>query len=255
MAKKRSKKFIHNNRKKPGSEFEKFLQNFTHEDKELQSEIRKIGNAKFNLSQNPNKYKGTLSDDFQAMVIAEMVKDTLKEMRKELGFSAQQLDVRLGFSIGYPMASIMNTRNRPTAKNWKIFNTVNDRMIKLFPDLYKKLMHAKPGETRLSDRLIDINQILEDAIVIHGYNKSIFRMNKENNIEVKVENDNESVTTVKDEPKNTNKGDDEMTMELKINGVVIEFEESDKVLDVMAKVKERANIDIEVYETVKERII
>lgn len=244
---KNKKKTYKHNLKKENNSLETFLANFEHEDKTLQHEVRKLASTKMSLYKNPKSYTGSLSDDFQAMIIAELLIGKLKGLRKELGCSAAQLDIKLGYQPGYPMSSLSNTRKKPTAKNWGITSKIDKRMMMLFPDdvkkAYENMIDAK-NATPTGDKYLDITEILEDVLLLHGYNKSALLASQ-------IEDDID-VNTEKIEQENKDMIEE---LELIIDGERIIFNKSETALNIIKKIKNKTNINIEVFETIKEQIV
>lgn len=181
-------------------------------------------------------YKETLFFDFFAMLYAAVFVEQLKSLRKMKNKQAKDLDLMLGYSIGYPMASFKSTLYKPTKRNVKTTFEVYKRM--------GALNDYKPIDEK-DYKLIDVNEILERAFVLHGYESPVYL--KEQSI--KTENNKEMIET-QEEMETMND-----TYELIINNEVVLFDENTTALNLLEKIKKHTSIEIEVFETVKERLI
>ena len=206
---------------KPG--LRNFFENYEHEDENLKKIVQGLSNEKFNPLERPNDYNGSFGHDFMSIMWATLLIELLKNLRKEVSCSAGDLDLKLGFTKSYPMASIVNTQTRPTKKNVKILSRIFDRMRILFPDETKR---ARERESL--DKYIDVNEILQRTLLLHGFNESANALRKYEN---------------------------EIDYELVINDTIIQFNEDDTALSVLKKIKEQTNLNFEVFETLKEKVI
>ena len=225
---------------KPG--LRNFFENYEHEDENLKKIVQGLSNEKFNPLERPNHYNGSYGPDFMSIMWATLLIELLKNLRKEVSCSAGDLDLKLGFTKSYPMASIVNTQTRPTKKNVKILSRIFDRMRILFPDETKR---ARERESL--DKYIDVNEILQRTLLLHGFNESANALRKyENEIDLELESDEQTET-------------DNRIMsniyELVINDTIIQFNEDDTALSVLKKIKEQTNLNFEVFETLKEKVI
>ena len=225
---------------KPG--LRNFFENYEHEDENLKKIVQGLSNEKFNPLERPNDYNGSFGHDFMSIMWATLLIELLKNLRKEVSCSAGDLDLKLGFTKSYPTASIVNTQTRPTKKNVKILSRIFDRMRILFPDETKR---ARERESL--DKYIDVNEILQRTLLLHGFNESANSLRKyENEIDLELESDEQTET-------------DNRIMsniyELVINDTIIQFNEDDTALSVLKKIKEQTNLNFEVFETLKEKVI
>ena len=138
------------------------------------------------------------------------------------------------------MASIVNTQTKPTKKNVKILSKIFDRMHIRFPEETKRARESL-------DKYIDVNEILQRTLLLHGFNESANTLkNYENEIDLELESDEQTET-------------DNRIMsniyELVISDTIIQFNEDDTVLSVLKKIKEQTNLKFEVFETLKEKVI
>ncbi len=223
---------------KPG--LRNFFENYEHEDENLKKIVQGLSNEKFNPLERPNDYNGSFGHDFMSIMWATLLIELLKNLRKEVSCSAGDLDLKLGFTKSYPMASIVNTQTRPTKKNVKILSRIFDRMRILFPDETKRARESL-------DKYIDVNEILQRTLLLHGFNESANALRKyENEIDLELESDEQTET-------------DNRIMsniyELVISDTIIQFNEDDTVLSVLKKIKEQTNLNFEVFETLKEKVI
>lgn len=223
---------------KPG--LRNFFENYEHEDENLKKIVQGLSNEKFNPLERPNDYNGSFGHDFMSIMWATLLIELLKNLRKEVSCSAGDLDLKLGFTKSYPMASIVNTQTRPTKKNVKILSRIFDRMRILFPDETKRARESL-------DKYIDVNEILQRTLLLHGFNESANALRKyENEIDLELESDEQTET-------------DNRIMsniyELVINDTIIQFNEDDTALSVLKKIKEQTNLNFEVFETLKEKVI
>lgn len=206
----------------------------------LKKIVQGLSNEKFNPLERPNDYNGSFGHDFMSIMWATLLIELLKNLRKEVSCSAGDLDLKLGFTKSYPMASIVNTQTRPTKKNVKILSRIFDRMRILFPDETKRARESL-------DKYIDVNEILQRTLLLHGFNESANALRKyENEIDLELESDEQTET-------------DNRIMsniyELVISDTIIQFNEDDTVLSVLKKIKEQTNLNFEVFETLKEKVI
>ena len=84
-------------------------------------------------------------------------------------------------------------------------------------------------------------------MLLHGFNESDNALRKyENEIDLELESDEQTET-------------DNRIMsniyELVINDTIIQFNEDDTALSVLKKIKEQTNLNFEVFETLKEKVI
>ena len=84
-------------------------------------------------------------------------------------------------------------------------------------------------------------------MLLHGFNESANALRKyENEIDLELESDEQTET-------------DNRIMsniyELVINDTIIQFNEDDTALSVLKKIKEQTNLNFEVFETLKEKVI
>lgn len=223
---------------KPG--FRNFFERYEHEDENLKKIVQDLSNEKFNPIDKPNDYNGSFGHDFMSIMWATLLINTLKNLRKETSCSASDLDLKLGFTKGYPMASIVNTMTKPTKKNVKILSRIFDRMRILFPDETKR---ARERESL--DKYIDLNEILQRTLLLHGFNESANALkNYENEIDLELESDEQTDNRIISN-----------IYELVINDTIIQFNEDDTALNVLKKIKEQTNLNFEVFETLKEKVI
>lgn len=223
---------------KPG--LRNFFENYEHEDENLKKIVQGLSNEKFNPLERPNDYNGSFGHDFMSIMWATLLIDILKNLRKEVSSSASDLDLKLGFTKGYPMASIVNTQTRPTKKNVKILSRIFDRMRILFPDETKR---ARERESL--DKYIDVNEILQRTLLLHGFNESANALRKyENEIDLELESDEQTDNRIMSN-----------IYELVISDTIIQFNEDDTVLSVLKKIKEQTNLKFEVFEALKEKVI
>lgn len=228
--------------KKMKGDFGKFLEQFEHENPQIQRLIRNIPKEMFNLLEKPNEYNGSFGHNFFSIMYATLFVDILKNLRKELKCTAGDLDLKLGYTVGYPMASFTNTQTKPTKKNVKITSKIFERMCTLFPDETKR---AKNQEGL--DKYINVNEILERTLLLHGFNESANAIkNYEDEIDSELASDEQ---TERDNKIMTN------IYELVINNAIIQFNEDETALDILKKIKENTDLEIEVYETLKEKVI
>ena len=183
------------------------------------------------------KYKKTVFFDFYAMLYAAVFVGDLKKLRKLKNKSAQDIDRMLGYTIGYPMASLKNTLNNPTEKNVRITFAIYKRMA--------YLNNSKPFSQIPTDELIDVNEIFIRALTMHGYeiptevDKETLENSETNQDKEKMQEENEMIETY----------------ELVINGEIVFFDKENSALDLLKKIKEQTNIEVEVFETIKEQLI
>lgn len=223
---------------KPG--LRNFFENYEHEDENLKKIVQGLSNEKFNPLERPNDYNGSFGHDFMSIMWATLLIELLKNLRKEVSCSAGDLDLKLGFTKSYPMASIVNTQTRPTKKNVKILSRIFDRMRILFPDETKR---ARERESL--DKYIDVNEILQRTLLLHGFNESANALRKyENEIDLELESDEQTDNRIMSN-----------IYELVISDTIIQFNEDDTVLSVLKKIKEQTNLNFEVFETLKEKVI
>lgn len=243
MSKNNKKKFKHTKRTEierqsnEDASLAAYLAGFEHENIEIQERVRSLSNINVGIIDNPKMYDNSFSHKFYSMLWAQVCINSLMELRKQLHITAGQLDARLGYTVGYPMASFKNTRYKPTSKNVRIMSDVYNRMIKLFP--------RQMSEQRTSDRntLIDVSQIVEDALAIDGvdFTKADTTEQEQPKAELEVV-ETETVDLIDG-------------LELNINGTVISFSRNDNALEILQKIKTLSDVTIEVFETVKERVI
>lgn len=236
------KAYKHKMKKENRPGLRKFFERYEHEDENLKKNVQDLSNEKFNPLDKPNDYNGSFGHDFMSIMWATLLIDILKNLRKEVSSSASDLDLKLGFTKGYPMASIVNTQTKPTKKNVKILSKIFDRMHILFPEETKR---ARERESL--DKYIDVNEILQRTLLLHGFNESANALkNYENEIDSELESDEQTET-------------DNRIMsniyELVISDTIIQFNEDDTVLSVLKKIKEQTNLKFEVFETLKEKVI
>lgn len=227
---------------KPG--LRNFFENYEHEDENLKKIVQGLSNEKFNPLERPNDYNGSFGHDFMSIMWATLLIELLKNLRKEVSCSAGDLDLKLGFTKSYPMASIVNTQTRPTKKNVKILSRIFDRMRILFPDETKRARERESLDKYID---VDVNEILQRTLLLHGFNESANALRKyENEIDLELESDEQTET-------------DNRIMsniyELVINDTIIQFNEDDTALSVLKKIKEQTNLNFEVFETLKEKVI
>mgnify|MGYP003084576250 FL=1 len=112
----------------------------------------------------------------------------------------------------------------------------------LFPEETKR---ARERESL--DKYIDVNEILQRTLLLHGFNESANALkNYENEIDLELESDEQ---TEIDNRIMSN------IYELVISDTIIQFNEDDTVLSVLKKIKEQTNLKFEVFETLKEKVI
>ena len=140
------------------------------------------------------------------------------------------------------MASFTNTQTKPTRKNVKIMSRIFDRMCILFPEETKRAQ-GKDG----LDKFLHLNEILERTLFLHGFNESA------NDIK-NYEDENDSELVSDEQTERDNKIMDNI-YELVINDAIIQFNEDDTVLNVLKKIKIQTNLNFEVFETLKEKVI
>lgn len=236
------KAYKHKTKKENKSSFRNLFEHYEHDDEKLKQIVQDLSNEKFNPIDKPNDYNGSFGHDFMSIMWATLLIDLLKNLRKEVSCSAGDLDLKLGYSKGYPMASIVNTQTKPTRKNVKIMSRIFDRMCILFPEETKRA-RGKEG----LDKYIHLNEILERTLLLHGFNESANAIkNYEDAIdsdlvyEQQTERDNKIMANI---------------YELVINDTIIQFNEDDTALNVLKKIKEQTNLNFEVFETLKEKVI
>lgn len=236
------KAYKHKTKKENKSSFRNLFEHYEHDDEKLKQIVQDLSNEKFNPIDKPNDYNGSFGHDFMSIMWATLLIDLLKNLRKEVSCSAGDLDLKLGYSKGYPMASIVNTQTKPTRKNVKIMSRIFDRMCILFPEETKRA-RGKEG----LDKYIHLNEILERTLLLHGFNESANAIkNYEDEIdsdlvyEEQTERDNKIMANI---------------YELVINDTIIQFNEYDTALNVLKKIKEQTNLNFEVFETLKEKVI
>ena len=150
------KAYKHKMKKENRPGLRNFFEKYEHEDEHLKKIVQNLSTEKFNPLDKPNDYNGSFGHDFMSIMWASLLIDILKNLRKEVSSSASDLDLKLGFTKGYPMASIVNTQTKPTKKNVKILSKIFDRMHILFPEETKR---ARERESL--DKYIDVNEILQ----------------------------------------------------------------------------------------------
>ena len=236
------KAYKHKMKKENKPSLRNFFEHYKHDDEKLKQIVQDLSNEKFNPVDKPNDYNGSLGHDFMSIMWATLLIDLLKNLRKEVSCSAGDLDLKLGYTVGYPMASFTNTQTKPTQKNVKIMSRIFDRMCILFPDETKRA-RGKEG----LDKYLHLNEILERTLFLHGFNESANAIkNCEDKIDSKLvsdeqtERDNKIIANI---------------YELVINDAIIQFNEDDTVLNVLKKIKKQTNLNIEVFETLKEKVI
>lgn len=222
-------------------DFGKFLEQFEHENPQIQRLIRNIPNEMFNLLEKPNEYNGSFGHNFLSIMYATLFIDILKNLRKELKCNAGDLDLKLGYTVGYPMASFVNTQTNPTKKNVRIASRIFERMCILFPDETKRAKDQKG-----LDEYINVNEILERTLLLHGFNESA------NAIEEYQNKDDDSINK---ESISSQTSVIFNSLELVIENITIQFNEDETALDILKKIKENTDLEIEVYETLKEKVI
>lgn len=206
----------------------KELINFEHENKDIQKEIREIPNLKLDLITFPKEYAHSVKFDFAAILYAQLFIEMLKELRKETELQASELDLKLGYSVGYCYASFANTANRPTNRNVKTSFDIFERMSKVFP--------VEMGKISIEDsmKLYDLNKIIEKSLFLNGYNPDwevikdeYVQSSEEQKMEEKQEITELKVVTF-------TKGD-----------LIIKFEEiDDKTLKIIQRLNEKLNLGI-----------
>ena len=236
------KAYKHKMKKENKPSLRNFFEHYEHNDEKLKQIVQDLSKEKFNPVDKPNDYNGSFGHDFMSIMWATLLIDILKNLRKEVSCSAGDLDLKLGFTKGYPMASIVNTQTKPTRKNVKILSKIFDRMCILFPDETKRA-RGKEG----LDKYIDVNEILERTLLLHGFNESA---NAIKNYEDEI--DSELVSDEQTERDNKILAN---IYELVINDAIIQFNEDETALDILKKIKENTDLEIEVYETLKEKVI
>lgn len=236
------KAYKHKMKKENKPSLRNFFEHYEHDDEKLKQIVQDLSNEKFNPVDKPNDYNGSLGHDFMSIMWATLLIDLLKNLRKEVSCSAGDLDLKLGYTVGYPMASFTNTQTKPTQKNVKIMSRIFDRMCILFPDETKRA-RGKEG----LDKYLHLNEILERTLFLHGFNESANAIkNCEDKIDSKLVSDEQ---TERDNKVIAN------IYELVINDAIIQFNEDDTVLNVLKKIKKQTNLNIEVFETLKEKVI
>lgn len=179
------------------------------------------------------KYKKTMIFDLFAMFYATVFIRHLKKLRKVKNKSASEIDEMLGFTINYPMTSFRNTLFNPTKRN-----------VKIMFGIYRRMLHLNNGKSfgaELTNDIFDYDEIYNRALTIHGY-KTPTGVNKK---------------TIESDEISQNKEEKEMieTYELVINGKTVLFDKENSALELLKKIKEQTNIEVEVFETIKEQLI
>lgn len=236
------KAYKHKMKKENKPSLRNFFEHFEHDDEKLKQIVQDLSNEKFNPLDKPNDYNGSFGHDFMSIMWATLFIGLLKNLRKETSCSAGDLDLKLGYTVGYPMASFTNTQTKPTRKNVKIMSRIFDRMCILFPEETNRA-RKKEG----LDKFLHLNEILERTLFLHGFNESANAIkNYEDEIDSElvfdeqIERDNKITTNI---------------YELVINNATIQFNEDETALDILKKIKENTDLEIEVYETLKEKVI
>nr|DAN18781.1 MAG TPA: hypothetical protein [Caudoviricetes sp.] len=239
---KNKKAYIHNLKKEEKTNkgsLRKNLEQFEHDNKQIEQLVRGLSKEKFNLLEKPGDYDGSFGHDFFSMMYATLFIDILKNLRKELKCTAGDLDLKLGYTTGYPMSSFINTSNKPTKKNVKISSKIFERMCILFPAETKQAKNQNG-----IDKFINVNEILERALLIHGFNESVNDIKKYEN-----RNNSESEHEPLEETGSQTK------FELVIGETIIQFDEDATALDILKKIKKQTDLEFDVYETLKEKVI
>lgn len=236
------KAYKHKMKKENKPSLRSFFEHYEHDDEKLKQIVQDLSNEKFNPLDKPNDYNGSLGHDFMSIMWATLLIGLLKNLRKETSSSAGDLDLKLGYTKGYPMASIVNTQTKPTRKNVRIMSRIFDRMCILFPEETKRA-RGKEG----LDKFLHLNEILERTLFLHGFNESANAIkNYEDEIDSELSSDEQ---TERDNKIMTN------VYELVIDNEIIRFNEDETALDILKKIKENTDLEIEVYETLKEKVI
>lgn len=141
----------------------KSLADYKHENEIIQNEVRQISTLNVDPNTFHKQYVHSVKYDFVAILFAELFSGMLKDLRKETSLSASELDLKLGYSVGYCYASFANTANRPTSRNVKISFEIFERMKNIFP---KQMQNISIED---SNQLFDLNKTLEKALFLNGY--------------------------------------------------------------------------------------
>lgn len=157
----RQKAIAKNEQQKP---IKLYLKNYQHENKDIENEIRSIADVKVNIDSFPKKYQHSVSYDFYAILFSSLFLEHLKDLRSKTGLSASDLDLRLGYTVGYTYASFSNTCKKPTKKNVEITFEIFKRMAMLFPE------ETKEVNDNVHNKIIDINKAIENSLLLNGFN-------------------------------------------------------------------------------------
>lgn len=109
-----------------------------------------------------------------------------------------------------------------------------------------------PGETKRAkdqkrlDEYINVNEILERTLLLHGFNESA------NAIE---EYQNKDDDNINKESISSQTSVIFNSLELVIENITIQFNKDEMALDILKKIKENTDLEIEVYETLKEKVV
>ncbi len=115
----------------------------------------------------PKKFDNTLPYILFAKQFADMSIAMLSYIRRELGKTAAQVDEELGYTIGYPYASLANTFKKPTNRNLKITFRVW-----LVMRNYVKKYNLKWDFALNDPRIEDPNEQFDDAVLLANLDDS-----------------------------------------------------------------------------------
>lgn len=160
------KKILRNqSRKYESSILKKELLEFSHRNKEIEQAVRSIAKVDFDMETLSKRYERSVAHDFVAIIHAELYISMLKDLRKEAKLQASEVDLRLGYTVGYPIASLSGTAKKPTKNNIKTSFEIFKRMLLIFPNEMKEVVSPK---SEYSKRLFDTNDIINRALMLNG---------------------------------------------------------------------------------------
>lgn len=115
----------------------------------------------------PKKFDNTLPYILFAKQFADMSIAMLSYIRRKLGKTAAQVDEELGYTIGYPYASLANTFKKPTNRNLKITFRVW-----LVMRNYVKKYNLKWDFALNDPRIENPNEQFDDAVLLANLDDS-----------------------------------------------------------------------------------